>query len=71
MEKDETVGESSPHIANIGRLVEVRIISNTVHVAKYTWSTNVLSDINQGRKQVELIFIFVSGYGEQDSLHTE
>ena len=24
MEKDETVGESSPHIANIGRLVEVR-----------------------------------------------
>lgn len=23
MEKDETVGESSPHIANIGRLVEV------------------------------------------------
>lgn len=25
MEKDETVGESSPHIANIGRLVEVSI----------------------------------------------
>lgn len=25
MEKDETVGESSPHIANIGRLVEVSV----------------------------------------------
>lgn len=24
MEKDETVSDSSPHIANIGRLVEVR-----------------------------------------------
>lgn len=28
MEKDETVGESSPHIANIGRLVEVRITAD-------------------------------------------
>lgn len=27
MEKDETVSDSSPHIANIGRLVEVSALS--------------------------------------------
>lgn len=32
MEKDETVGESSPHIANIGRLVEV---SKTVDLISF------------------------------------
>lgn len=26
MEKDETVSDSSPHIANIGRLVEVSVV---------------------------------------------
>lgn len=59
MEKDDTVGESSPHIANIGRLVEVSLIFDRDR------------EVQGNNTSIEPIFILLSGYGEQDSLHAE
>ncbi|KAF3689855.1 F-actin-capping protein subunit beta CapZ beta [Channa argus] len=42
MEKDETVGESSPHIANIGRLVEVSIVPSILFLLFLTAYTEYL-----------------------------
>lgn len=97
-ERDETVGESSPHIANIGRLVEVSWAAKymflfilTVRSAEITWTrllrvscfcVSVQFTVSvvweESRWQMEAwiegiknIFILLTGYGEQDSLHTE
>nr|XP_023687050.1 F-actin-capping protein subunit beta [Paramormyrops kingsleyae] len=50
MEKDETVGESSPHIANIGRLVEdmenkIRSTLNEIYFGKTKDIVNGLRSI--------------------------
>lgn len=39
-EKDDTVGESSPHIANIGRLVEVGLTANVFFLITLTIRSN-------------------------------
>uniref|UniRef100_A0A8C1UVF1 F-actin-capping protein subunit beta n=1 Tax=Cyprinus carpio TaxID=7962 RepID=A0A8C1UVF1_CYPCA len=64
MEKDETVSESSPHIANIGRLVEVSLSRRRRFSSRVSSHTLKLS-------LSVCVCVCVSGHGEQDPLHSQ